>query len=202
MAEPGVANGAPDAPDSAVPPTRPASGGLRGRAGISADGAARQALDVLYNSHYQSLVRLAALLTGDAQRAEEIATESLIALVTRPLGTLSAERTLFQLYRQVVIRSRWAVRVHRTLHHGQLGRHVRDHPRPESEWQSLPTLRVLAALPASHREAVVLRHYLGLSEEQTAAVMGTSVLMVRRSLASAKQPFQAVIPECSGSSQN
>jgi hypothetical protein len=57
---------------------------------------------------------------------------------------------------------------------------------------------LLASLSASQREAVVLRHYLDLSNDETAAVMGASLRAVRRSLDAAQLVLVPVVPTGSG----
>ena len=53
----------------------------------------------------------------------------------------------------------------------------------------------LAALPPAQREAVVLTHYLNLTDEQAAAVMRVSQAALRRHLAAAKSALRPVLPE-------
>ena len=55
---------------------------------------------------YQSLVRLAALLTGDAEHAETVAADALVALPCATARLHSSELCLAYLQRQVVERSR------------------------------------------------------------------------------------------------
>ncbi len=93
MGDTGKASGAPESPDGSVP----------------------KALDVLYHAHYRSLVRLAALLTGDALLAEELAADSLVALLSGPLGVRVQERAQFRLRQQVLARSRRVAHNHQAL---------------------------------------------------------------------------------------
>jgi DNA-directed RNA polymerase specialized sigma24 family protein len=163
----------------------------RGRGRTSDDTAIRQALESLYHAHYVSLVRLAALLTGDAIIAEEVATDALAALLAWSSGTRLPEPALFRLRRQVVIRSRRAARTRQSWRDGEHG----SGPATAPAWRSAPVIGLLASLSASQREAVVLRHYLELTDEETAAVMGASLRAVRRSLESAGPLLSAVVPE-------
>jgi DNA-directed RNA polymerase specialized sigma24 family protein len=177
-------SGAPEQPGHATSRTRSDRDQCRGRTGPCADSAVCQALESIYHAHYVSLVRLAALLTGDAIVAEEVAIEALAAL----LATLPwPEPALPQLHRQVVIGSRRA----------RLSQARRDSggggPAVGSGWRSAPVIGLLASLSASQREAVVLRHYLELGDEETATVMGTSPAAVRRSLETARQALDATM---------
>ena len=54
-------------------------------------------------------------------------------------------------------------------------------------------VRALAALPPAQREAVVLTHYLDLTDGQAAAAMRVSQAAVRRHLAAAKTALHAVL---------
>jgi DNA-directed RNA polymerase specialized sigma24 family protein len=178
-------SGAPEQPDRAASRTRSDRDQRGGRTGPRADSAVCQALESIYHAHYVSLVRLAALLTGDAIVAEEVAIDALAALLATPPWP---EPALPQLHRQVVIRSRRAAR---------LGQPRRDAgcggDRVSSGWRSAPVIGLLASLSGSQREAVVLRHYLELGDEETAAVMGTSPAAVRRSLEAARQALDAAM---------
>ncbi len=185
MGDTGMISGTPGASDFSASGHGSRDGGGRSRARI-ADAAARQALGTLYQAHYCSLVRLAALLTGDAQQAEEIVADSLLALASCRPATKAPERALFHLRQQVVIRSRRAARSRSTSRRGE--------PRlwlPGCE--ATPPIRALGLLSAYQREAIVLSHYLDLGESEIAAVMGASRRAVRRFLASAWGTILAVI---------
>jgi DNA-directed RNA polymerase specialized sigma24 family protein len=195
MGDTGKTSGAPESLGDPAP--RPGSrwGGRRSQAEICAEAAARQALDSLYYTHYQSLVRLAALLTGDVALAEEVVAESLIASISWSLGMRLPERELLQLRQQVVVRSRRVVHIERASRRRHPGRESVDTRAPVAGWKASPAIRVLGSLSSSQREAVVLRHYLDLTEQETAAVMGASLRAVRRSLDGATEALQAVMPE-------
>jgi len=196
MGDTGGVSGASGQPDPVASRTRSDREERRGRAG-AAETAVRQALESLYHAHYLSLVRLAALLTGDAIVAEEVAADSLAALLTGPFGPRLSEPALLRLHRQVVLRSRRAARLRRARARaaspGPAGAAVAG-----SGWRSAPVIGLLASLSVSQREAVVLRHYLELSDEETAAVMGASLRAVRRSLVAARQALAAGLPDEAG----
>jgi DNA-directed RNA polymerase specialized sigma24 family protein len=185
MGDTGRVSGAPDAPDCSASGHGSRNGGGRSRARI-ADDAARQALGTLYQAHYCSLVRLAALLTGDTQLAEEVVADSLLALASCRPATRAPERALFHLRQQVVIRSRRAARSRSTSRRGE-PRHWLP------GWEATPSLRALGSLTAYQREAIVLSNYLDLGDGEIAALMGASRRAVRGFLASAWGALQAVI---------
>jgi DNA-directed RNA polymerase specialized sigma24 family protein len=142
--------------------------------------------------HYQALVRLAALLTGDAALAEEIAGDSLAAILPASPRLYPGERVLFRLHREVVLRSRRATRI------GPQPRWRPAHPLASdrgSVWSGSPIMQGLRSLSACQREALVLRHYLDLSEKQAAAVMGARQRAVHRSLAIARDALQGMVAE-------
>lgn len=188
MGDNGKAGGLPEHHDRAEL-DRSAPALRRGRDAARADMAVRQALENLYHAHYVSLVRLAALLTGDAIVAEEVAADSLAALLAGPFGARLPEPALFRLRRQVVIRSRRAARTRQSWQASECGG-----PAAGPAWRSAPVIGLLASLSVNQREAVVLRHYLELTDEETAAVMGASLRAVRRSLETARQTLSSVIP--------
>jgi DNA-directed RNA polymerase specialized sigma24 family protein len=184
MGDTGMVSGAPDASDCSAPGQGSRNGGGRSRARI-ADTAARQALGKLYQAHYCSLVRLAALLTGDTRLAEEVVADSLLALADCPAATKAPERALFHLRQQVVIRSRRAARSRSTPRRGEPRRWLPG-------WEATPSLRALASLSAYQREAIVLSNYLDLGDSEIAAVMGASRRAVRGFMASAWGAILAV----------
>jgi DNA-directed RNA polymerase specialized sigma24 family protein len=218
MAGTGTADGSPEPADAASPQPggQPAPGGR---------GPRYLALDALYLAHYRALVRLAALLTTDALMAEEIAADSVVALMSSAVRVRASEHTLFRLRQQVVMRSRAAGRPRSsrelpsdragpagTLAAGgrptadtgpaedagtvEDGRPAEDGRLTSARWQDSPVMQVLESLPRCQREAVVLRHYLGLGDREVAAIVGASRRAVRRRLgALSDAAYQALQPE-------
>ncbi len=222
-----------DGAEPARPGSRAVRRSLRNRAGAQPGGTALPPLEILYHAHYTSLVRLAALLTGDAILAESVAADSMAALLSGSFGSRPRAPHLFWLHRQVVVRSRRAARGRPTgtgaggsgtavgsgspesgppasglpesgtdgSGAGGTGTGTTAHagtgsdPAPNLAWRSAPVIGLLAALSASQREAVVLRHYLELSDDETAAVMGASLRSVRRSLGAAQLALAPAVPD-------
>ena len=176
----GTADGSPGPETSPGPANSPGPESLPGPAGTATPGG--PALESLYQAHYLALVRLAALLTTDALMAEEIAADAVAAMLSSGFPVRLPERVLFRLRQQVVLRARAAG----SSPPAPEGRHRGGLARPDrapDSWQDSAVVRVLASLAPCEREAVVLRHYLGLREREVAAIMGTSTRVVRSSLA-------------------
>jgi DNA-directed RNA polymerase specialized sigma24 family protein len=154
------------------------------------------ALSTLRETYYRPLVRLAALLTGDADTAEAVACDALATLRARsPLGPEPTPDALRYLQHQVLVRSRrsrhWAMAPARSLRGRRPApRSVPVGPaspqvpaqRDATQFARLPVVRALQDLPQRGREAVVLTHYLDLSEQQAALVAGVAPTALRQTL--------------------
>jgi DNA-directed RNA polymerase specialized sigma24 family protein len=190
-------------PDGAEPRRGSPGGNVRG--GAPRDGAGpavRQALTCAYAAYYCSLLRLAALLTGDVTAAESVTAEAFAALYRAPGGARTGNRTLLYLRREVVTRSRHPARHRRGQHHSS--QHHRgdldagpqhwarqDRPRPNRGFERTPVVVALRALSPAEREAVVLTLYLHLTEREAAAVTGSGQAVLRRRLAAAMPRLRA-----------
>jgi DNA-directed RNA polymerase specialized sigma24 family protein len=116
----------------------------------------------LFSQHYVALVRLAVVLVRDLTAAEEVVQDAFVAMHGRRRLRQDPDQALAYLRRAVVIGSRSVLR-HRTA-----PKHPAD-----------PVAAALAALPGRQCEAVILRYYADLSEQETAAAMGISQGAVR-----------------------
>jgi DNA-directed RNA polymerase specialized sigma24 family protein len=151
------------------------------------------AASTLRDSYYRPLVRLAALLTGDAETAEALAGEALAALrPSSPRGLAASEKLLRCLQRRVLIRSR---RIRIPAGSGGT-RRARGGAQQSgaAEFARLPVVRALQELPRRGREAVVLTHYLDLSEQQAAFVAGVTQAALRRFLRQAMRELNDRFP--------
>jgi RNA polymerase sigma-70 factor (sigma-E family) len=138
---------------------------------------ADQAVAQLYALHYRPLVRLAAVLVGDADIAEGVVQDAFAAMRAGWQRLGDAEKALAYLRRTVVNRSRSVLR-HRTVTGGNPQQAPPDPPGPGHEALELleqaAAQAALRGLPARQREAIVLRYYVGLSDGEIAAAMGIS----------------------------
>jgi DNA-directed RNA polymerase specialized sigma24 family protein len=169
---------------------------------------------------YRSLVRLAALLTGDAETAENVAADAIISAPCSTPRQHSSEHCLTYLQQQVVARSRRrryrpgsqgqapGLGQAQAQGHGQsrgpAGMPVRDAAPPinqaaNAEFGDLPVITALRRLRPRVREAVVLTYYLDLPSAQAAVVAGVSEGALRASLATAMRALDGQLtPERPG----
>jgi RNA polymerase sigma-70 factor (sigma-E family) len=135
------------------------------------------AITVLYNAHWNQLVRLAALLTRDVSVAEEIVQDAFVAF-HRKWGSISDPGAAHAYLRASVVNgSRSALR-HRSVEekYRQPGPPTPAGPE-ELAVRSDTDARVLSALhtlPRRQREVLVLRYYGDLSEADIAQTLGLS----------------------------
>ena len=156
---------------------------------------ADRAVTVMYGEHYRSLVRMAALLVGDAATAEAVVQDSFVAMHGAWRRLRSSEKALPYLRQFVVNRSRSVLR-----HRIATGRNT---PQPEpgvpgAQREAPPLLqqaviRALRALPLREREALVLTYYGELTEAQAASAMGISPGAVQSHAARAVEALRAVV---------
>jgi RNA polymerase sigma-70 factor (sigma-E family) len=138
---------------------------------------ARQQVTALYRTHALALVKLAVLMTGDQPTAEDVVQDAFLGLYRRWSALHDAEKALGYLRSSVLNGCR---SVHRVRFRRQ--GITLDPPGPADSAEALALLgeahrEVLAALrrlPSRQREAVVLRYYLDMTEEQAAQAMGVS----------------------------
>jgi RNA polymerase sigma-70 factor (sigma-E family) len=163
---------------------------------VPAEWDAEQAVTAMYITHYRSLVRLAAVLVGDAATAEEIVQDSFIAMHGAWRRLRDNDKALSYLRQSVMNRSR-SVLQHRVVVDRNAPKPAPDMPSAE---QGAPTLlertqvvEALRSLPPRQREALVLRYYGDLSEAQIATTMGISRGAVKSHTARAIASLRAVL---------
>lgn len=121
------------------------------------------------------LLTTAWMLTGDPHQAEELVQEALARVYVRwpkvRTGTPMAytRRVVANLHTDRWRKLRREVLVDQTPEHA-------DH---RASSQHVDLIRALQALPERQRQVVVLRHYLDLSEQQTADTLGIGVGTVK-----------------------
>jgi RNA polymerase sigma-70 factor (sigma-E family) len=155
-----------------------------------------RAVAALYQAHYQSLVRLAALLVRDVATAEEVVQDSFVAMHGGWRRLRDTDKALSYLRQTVVNRSRGVLR-HRAVVDRNAPKPAPDVPSAEHDAiRLLERSAVVAAmrtLPPRQREAVVLRYYGNLSEAQIAGAMGISRGAVKSHTARAMIALRAVL---------
>jgi RNA polymerase sigma-70 factor (sigma-E family) len=141
-----------------------------------------EALATLYAQHYQSLLRLAALLLDDVAACEDVAQEAYIRVHAAQGRLRDPDKALAYLRQTVVNLSRSALRRRLVA--------LRHAPKPMPDAASAEheayaaveraeVVQALRGLQRRQREAIVLRYYADLSEAQTAESMGVSVGAVK-----------------------
>jgi RNA polymerase sigma-70 factor (sigma-E family) len=139
-----------------------------------------EAIESLFYACYPHLVRTAFGLTGDWDLAEQLAQDAYLRLWRRWRWIADPQAAPAYLQRTVVNLARETIR-RRVLERRVL--HSRSTPPPRAAAPDpaadLDLRRAVAALPARKRACVVLRYLVGMSEAETAEVLGVSVGTVK-----------------------
>ena len=152
----------------------------------------RERFEELYATHGRDAVRLAYLLTGSREDAEDLAQEAFVRVLGRFADLRKPEVFRTYLMRTVTNLTRSAFR-HREVerrHRAALavGDGIAGGPDVAGRDEMV---RALARLPHRQRAALVLRYCEDLSEQQTAEILQTSVkavkALVTRGLAAMRQ---------------
>lgn len=136
-----------------------------------------RAFSALFDREYARMVRVARVLVGDEQTAEDVVQDAFVSVYASWHRIRSEADTPGYLYRSVVNGARSRLR--------RLGVARRLHLAPASAVPSAedaalaglatgPLLTVLRTLSRREREVVLLRYYLDLSEAETAGILGLS----------------------------
>jgi RNA polymerase sigma-70 factor (sigma-E family) len=136
----------------------------------------------VYGRHARQAGRLAYLLTGDADLAEDLTQEAFVNLMGR-LGGIRDERAIASYLRRSIVNlasKHWRKvgNERRTVHVQRDSTVVRTASMPDIESQD-QIWRTLERLPDRQRAAIVLRFYEDLSERETARVLGCRVGTVK-----------------------
>ena len=153
-------------------------------------------LTAMYDAEYRSLVRMSAVMLGDVGSAEEVVQESFIAVHAAWRGLRDMDKAVHYLRRSVLNRSRSVLR-----HRAVVDRHTPKHEpeMPSAEQAAIARLErsavisALRSLPDRQREALVLKFYLDLSEEQVAAAMNISTGAVKSHTSRGKAALRSVL---------
>ena len=135
-------------------------------------------MSALFLSEYQRLVRLAWLMVGDHDMAEDVVQDAFLALGRRWAGIRDEDKALFYLRAAVANGSRDRLR-HRKVVRERMS-DVLAAPAPAAETVALDHLHrddlhtLIQGLPLRQRQVVVLRYYESYSEAQIAECLGIS----------------------------
>ena len=146
---------------------------------------AEQHVTSLYQAHALSLARLALVMLGDAAAAEDVVQDAFLGLYRR--WDRLADPAAAQSYLRTSVLNGCRTALRRRARHGVLSAGadaqaaVLAEPSLESAEATVTrgeehraVLAAIRRLPARQREALVLRYYLDLTEDQTAEAMRVS----------------------------
>ena len=152
--------------------------------GQTSDEPVTDRLEVLYVRHGPEALRLAFLLTGDRDLAEDIAQEAFVRVARRLTGLRNADAFRFYLRRTVVNLSNSHLRrqrVERAYHRKLVGSGAPGAASPDLATRHVVRLAI-EQLPPRQRTVVVLRYYQDLTDQQIANVLGWPVGSVKSAL--------------------
>lgn len=137
----------------------------------------RSNLEELYWEHYSEAVRLAYLLTGNRDSADDLAQDAFLRMFTRFQDLRKQEAFRAYLRRTVVNLSRDRFRrLRRERAALETQRILWKETQVQVDVEARDELlTALQELPARQRAAIVLRYCEGLREEEAAEVLGTTV---------------------------
>jgi RNA polymerase sigma-70 factor (sigma-E family) len=137
--------------------------------------------EVFFDAHHRDLARLAYLLSGDPDVAEDLTAEAFAQAWKRWEQVCRSDSPLAYVRRIVVnlaaSRVRSLVRERRGWR--LLGATWSERADGFDQEAGADVRAALGRLPARKRACVILRHYYGLSEQETAATLGISVGTVK-----------------------
>jgi RNA polymerase sigma-70 factor (sigma-E family) len=172
-------------------PARSAAAAADATAGVTA----------LYEAHAPGLIRLAVIMLGDRQAAEDVVQDAFFGLYRNWAGLADPDKALAYVRSSVLNGCRGTLRL-------QIRRERRDRataseaPAAESPEalvllgeEHREVLLAVRRLPDRQREALVLRFYFGLSEQDAAAAMRISRGTVKSSLSRALASLGRMLAE-------
>jgi RNA polymerase sigma-70 factor (sigma-E family) len=137
----------------------------------------RQQVTALYQAHALGLVRLAVLMVGDQPTAEDVVQDAFLGLYRRWSALKDPERALSYARSSVLNGCRMAHRARSSREKVTLAAPDDIESAEATALLGEEHREVIAALrrlPARQREAVLLRYYLDMTEDQAAQAMQVS----------------------------
>jgi RNA polymerase sigma-70 factor (sigma-E family) len=147
------------------------------------DGTAEQAFHEFFEAHHADLSRLAWMLTGESDAADDLAADALLE-VWRHWDRVSAADSPVA-YARGVVANLARTRIRRLIRerHGMLGlrllRRDQSHEKDADTAAVLDLREALSRLPHRRRACLVLRYAFDLSERETARTLGISIGTVK-----------------------
>lgn len=138
----------------------------------------RPSLTELYRTYSPGALRLAYLLTGERELAQDLVQDAFVRLFSRYRDLRDVDHFEAYLRRTVVNLSRDQHRRH-SRERVHLSRVSTKEPTLETRGPNDELRRALMELPERQRAAIALRYLEDLSEQQTADAMNTSVSAVK-----------------------
>jgi RNA polymerase sigma factor (sigma-70 family) len=156
-------------------------------------------LGSLYENHNHAATRLAYVLTGDVDTAQDIAQEAFVRVGRKLFALRDPQRSPAYLYRTVVNLCHGRARKLKTERAAlQMLKSDQRYQAPDISEQD-EMWRALLLLPLRQRAALFLRYYQDLSEAQTAEVLQCSVSavksLVNRGLKELRVRFEGVVDD-------
>ena len=136
-----------------------------------------QHVSALYQAHALSLVKLAVLMIGDQPTAEDVVQDAFLGLYRRWSALHDVDNAIGYLRSSVLNGCR---SIHRLKYRRQAVRLDPPEDAESAEAEALlgeahrEVIEALRRLPARQREAVVLRYYLEMTEDEAANAMGVT----------------------------
>jgi RNA polymerase sigma-70 factor (sigma-E family) len=165
---------------------RPDAGQHLAGSGADALGPAERiaAISALYADHALSLVRLAHIMLGSRQAAEDVVQEAFLGLYRRWAHLSDPSRAPFYLRSSVLNGCRSVLRRRPTvdLDDAQQPSVISAESAVLSAEDRRELLAALRSLPPRQREALALKYYLDLPDQEIAAAMGIGQSTVRSTL--------------------
>jgi RNA polymerase sigma-70 factor (sigma-E family) len=157
---------------------------------------ARTAVTALYQAHALGLIRLAVIMLGDRPSAEDVVQDAFTGLYRRWRTLADTDKALSYVRASVLNGARSALRRRARQPAG-----ASDPPAESAEAAVLVSeehRQVIAAirgLPDRQREALILRYYLDLNEEEIARAMGISRGTVKSTTSRALAALERILGE-------